>query len=131
MTKRPDPFGHVKAFVCPQPCSSRTAAEEIGKLRGIGDFIDVLDKEQQTLGTFPMAKMTPHNHAANVKVPMLLIQVRDDLWTHPEDVLTTYDILTIEDTKLFWVEGTIARFDDYNNFRREPGYTDRVFLMSE
>ncbi|MEM7050673.1 MAG: alpha/beta hydrolase [Acidobacteriota bacterium] len=40
MNRRPDFFEEVKAFVCPQPCSARIAAEEIAKLQGIGEFVD-------------------------------------------------------------------------------------------
>lgn len=120
MTKRPDLFEDVKAFVCPQPCSARIASEEIAKLQGIGDFVDELDMEQRKVGTFPMSEMTPHKYAANVKVPMYIIQVRDDIWTRPEDVQTTFDLLTIEDKKLYWVEDTTVRFDGYNYFGENP-----------
>ncbi|MBO9475943.1 alpha/beta hydrolase [Shimia sp. R11_0] len=120
MSKRPDLFVDVRAFVCPQPCSSRTASEEIGKLQGIGEFIDLLDQEQQRLGAFPMARMTPHHFAANVTVPTYVIQVKDDLWTRPEDVQTTYDLLGTPDKKLLWVEGTTQRFDGYNYFGENP-----------
>lgn len=122
MTRRPDLFEEVKAFVCPQPCSSRTAAEEIGRLQGIGDFIDILDAEQQKLGAFPMARMTPHNYAAHVRVPIYIIQVRDDLWTRPEDVQGTFDLLTLpeKDKKLVWIDGTTQRFDGYNYFGENP-----------
>lgn len=120
MSKRPDLFVDVRAFVCPQPCSSRTASEEIGKLQGIGEFIDLLDQEQQRLGAFPMARMTPHHFAANVTVPTYVIQVKDDLWTRLEDVQTTYDLLGTPDKKLLWVEGTTQRFDGYNYFGENP-----------
>ncbi|CUH52709.1 alpha/beta hydrolase [Shimia marina] len=120
MSKCPDLFEDVRAFVCPQPCSSRTASEEIGKLQGIGEFIDLLDREQQRLGAFPMARMTPHHFAANVTVPTYVIQVKDDLWTRPEDVQTTYDLLGTPDKKLLWVEGTTRRFDGYNYFGENP-----------
>ena len=122
MTKRPDLFRNVAAFVCPQPCSARIAAEEIAKLQGIGEFVDLVDEEQQRLGTFPMDKMTPHPYAANVQVPTYIIQVRDDLWTRPEDVQTTFDRLTLpeDDKRLFWVEDTTMRFDGYNYFGENP-----------
>ena len=57
------------------------------------------DIEQRKMGAFPMADMTPHHYAANVRTPMYIIQVRDDLWTRPEDVQTTFDLLTVEDKK--------------------------------
>ena len=55
-----------------------------------------------------------------MKVPTFLIQVRDDTWSRPEDVQTTYDLLPIEDKKLFWIEGTTRRFDGYNYFGDHP-----------
>ncbi|MBE1285675.1 MAG: alpha/beta hydrolase [Rhodobacteraceae bacterium] len=122
MKKRPDLFHDVKAFVCPQPCSSRIAAEQIGNLQGIGDFIDVLDTEMQKLGAFPMASMTPHDYAKDVKVPTYIVQVHGDLWTRPEDVQGTFDRLSLpdEDKVLYWIEGTTARFDGYSYFGQHP-----------
>ncbi|MEM9633142.1 MAG: hypothetical protein AAGA50_17555 [Pseudomonadota bacterium] len=58
---------------------------------------------------------------------MLIIQVRDDLWSRPEDVQTTFDLLTVEDKKLFWIEGTTTRFDGYNYFGEIPEQMVRVF----
>lgn len=120
MTKHPELFVDIKAFVCPQPCSAACASEEIGKLQGIGDFMEELDQAQQRAGSLPMSELTPHPYAPNVKTPMYIIQVRDDLWTRPEDVQTTFDLLTVEDKKLLWVEGTTARFDGYNYFGEHP-----------
>ncbi len=51
---------------------------------------------------------------------MFIIQVRDDVWTKPEDVQTTFDLLSIGDKKLFWIEGTTKRFDGYNYFGENP-----------
>ena len=58
----------------------------------------------------------PKHYAANVKVPTFIIRVRDDFWSRPEDVQTTFAMLTVEDEKLFWVEGINKRFDGYNYF---------------
>ena len=120
MTKCPELFEDVKAFVCPQPSSMNIAMKEIATLQGVGDFMDELDQEQIKLGGYANADMSPHHYAANVKVPTFIIQVKDDIWTKPEDVQTTFDLLTIEDKKLFWVEGTTQRFDGYNYFGENP-----------
>jgi len=120
MTKRPDLFEDVKAFVCPQPCSGEYSMKEIAGLQGIGSYMKELDEEMIKQGGFPCCETTPHPYAANVKVPTFIIQVRDDIWTKPEDVQTTFDLLTIEDKKLFWVEGTTKRFDGYNYFGENP-----------
>ena len=120
MTKRPDLFEDVKAFVCPQPASMNYGMKEIATLQGVGDYMDELDEEQRKAGGFANAEMSPHHYAANVKVPTFIIQVRDDAWSRPEDVQTTYDLLPVEDKKLFWIEGTTKRFDGYNYFGAHP-----------
>ena len=120
MTKRADLFEDVKAFVCPQPASMNIGMTKIASLQGIGDYMEELDQEQMKLGGFANADMSPHPYAANVQVPTFIIQVRDDLWSSPVDVQTTFDLLTVEDKKLFWVEGTTKRFDGYNFFGEHP-----------
>jgi len=120
MTKRPELLVDVKALVCRQPCSMNYAMKCIAGLQGVGDFMDELDTEQRKAGGFANADMSPHHYAANVKVPTFIIQVRDDAWTVPEDVQTTYDLLTVDDKELFWIEGTTRRFDGYNYFGEHP-----------
>ena len=56
------------------------------------------------------SEMSPHYYAANVKTPTFIFQVRDDLWSRPEDVQTTYDQLGVDDEEPFWIEGTNKRF---------------------
>lgn len=120
MTKRPDLFEDVKAFVCPHPASMHIGMKQIASLQGVGDYMDELDQEQVRCGGFRNADMSPHHYAANVKTPTFIIQVRDDVWSRPEDVQTTFDLLTVEDKKLFWIEGTTKRFDGYNYFGEHP-----------
>lgn len=120
MTKRPELFEDVRAFVCPQPASMNIGMKQIAALQGVGDYMDELDQEQVKLGGFKNGEMSPHHYAANVQVPTFIIQVRDDLWSRPEDVQTTFDLLTVDDKKLFWVEGTNKRFDGYNYFGKHP-----------
>lgn len=120
MHKRPELFSKVKAFVCAQPCSMNVAMHELAKLQGIGDFMEELDAEQIKLGGLRNAEMSPHPYAPSVPMPTYIIQVRDDFWTRPEDVQTTFDLLTVEDKKLFWIEGTNKRFDGYNYFGLHP-----------
>ena len=56
-------------------------------------------------------------------MPTLIAQVRDDFWTRPEDVQTTFNLLSglkEKDKKLLWIEGTDKRFDGYNYFGDNP-----------
>lgn len=120
ITKHPEFFEDVKAFVCPQPCSMSCGMQEIANQVGVGEFMDILDEEQIKLGGFANKDMSPHPYAPNVNIPTFIIQVRDDAWTRPEDVQTTFDKLTVADKKLYWIEGTTKRFDGYNYFGEHP-----------
>lgn len=120
MTRRPEYFSDVKAFVCPQPASMHIGMKEIASLQGVGEHMDELDQEQRKLGGFANKKMSPHPYAPNVKVPTFIIQVRDDSWSRPEDVQTTFDRLGTKEKKLYWIEGKTERFDGYNYFGQHP-----------
>ena len=120
MTKHPEYFRDVKAFVCPQPCSLLYCAKEFATLQGVEEYMNEIDEEQRKLGGFTNKEMSPHPYAPNVKVPTFIIQVRDDAWTKPEDVQITFDLLTVKEKKLFWIEGTTKRFDGYNYFGEHP-----------
>ena len=60
--------------------------------------------------------------APNVKLPVLMWQVRDDaIIENPRDAQSTFDALASNDKELHWIEGTTARFKDgYNWFGRHP-----------
>lgn len=120
MSKHPEYFKDVKAFVCPQPASMHIMSQITLNNMGLGDFLNVLDEEQLKLGGFRSSDMSPHHYAQDVKVPTFIIQTKDDAWTIPDDVQKTYDLLGTEDKNLFWVEGTTKRFDGYNYFGEHP-----------
>lgn len=120
MTKHPEYFEEVKAFVCPQPASMHIMSKVTLDSMGLGEYMDVLDEEQVKLGGFKSSDMSPHHYAQHVKVPTFIIQVRNDVWTIPDDVQTTFDLIPGDDKKLFWVEGTTKRFDGYNYFGEKP-----------
>jgi hypothetical protein len=73
------------------------------KAQGWGEFLDVLDEEQNRLGGFSNKDTSPHLFAPAVKIPTLISQVHDDAWTIPEDVQTTFDLLGSEDKELLWI----------------------------
>lgn len=120
MTKQPEFFADVKALICPQPCSVGVPGKIFADMYGVGDYLDEIDFEQIKQGGFANADMSPHPYAPNVNIPTFIIQVRDDAWTLPDDVQTTFDKLGTEEKKLFWLEGTTQRFDGYNYFGEHP-----------
>ena len=120
MTRQPEFFKDVKAFVCPQPASMSIGMKEILGLQGFGEYMNEFDEEMRKQGGFALGEMTPHPYAPNVKMPTFIIQVRDDIWSKPEDVQKTFDLIPTKDKKLFWIEGTTQRFDGYNYFGEHP-----------
>ena len=120
ISRYPELFTDIKAMVSPQPCSMDYPMKVFATAQGVGDFMDVLDEEQNRLGGFSNPDMTPHLFAPNVKIPTLVSQVHHDSWTIPDDVQTTFDLLGSTEKELLWIEGTTRRFDGYNYFGQHP-----------
>lgn len=51
-------------------------------------------------------------------IPTFLYQVRDDLYTRPDDIQAMFDNIPIANKKLHWIEGTTRRWDGYTYFLR-------------
>lgn len=127
MTKHPEYFEDIKAFVCAQPASMHIMSQITLDNMGLSDYMPELDFEQVKAGGFKSSDMSPHHYAASVKIPTFIIQVREDAWTIPDDVQKTYDLIPGEDKKLFWIEGTTRRFDGYNYFGDHPAQMIEFF----
>ncbi|WP_234842036.1 hypothetical protein [Sinorhizobium meliloti] len=52
-------------------------------------------------------------------IPTFLYQVRDDLYTRPDDIQAMFDNIPIANKKLHWIEGTTRRWDGYT-YSSEP-----------
>ncbi|GAL14598.1 Gibberellin biosynthesis-related [Vibrio astriarenae] len=90
-------------------------------LQGVGDYLELMDFEQIKFGGYPNKAMNPQFFADAVKMPLLMTQVKDDLWTdNPADGQKTFDLISSEDKDIFWIEGTTRRFDGYNYFGENP-----------
>lgn len=121
MTKNPEYFEDVKAFVCAQPASINIMSKVSLDAMGLGAFHDILGEEIEKIIGVPLGKMTPHLHAKNVTMPTYIVQNKDDVWTLPEDVQATYDLIPGENKKLHWIGvGDTRRFIGYNFFGEHP-----------
>lgn len=120
LSRRPEMFQNVRCMLSPLVVSMTALMGQFAKLQGVGDYLEAMDFEQKKLGGFANSEMTPHLFAADVKTPTFIVQVRDDLWTTPEDGQKTYDLLGAAEKELFWIEGTTRRFDGYNYFGQNP-----------
>lgn len=120
LSRRPELFDTVRCMLSPLVVSMTSLMGQFAKLQGVAEYMEAMDFEQKKLGGFANGEMTPHLFAADVTVPTFIVQVRDDLWTTPEDGQTTFDLLGSNEKDLFWIEGTSRRFDGYNYFGRHP-----------
>ncbi|HTK37752.1 MAG TPA: hypothetical protein VL325_04605, partial [Pyrinomonadaceae bacterium] len=73
-------------------------------------------------GAFTAGEMDPKRFTSAIKMPLLMVQVKDDAWVkNPEDGQATFDSIPSKEKELFWIEGTTHRFrDGYNHFGRHP-----------
>ena len=92
-------------MLSPLVVSTTSLMGRFAALQGVGEYMDVMDFEQKKLGGFANAEMTPHLFAPAVQLPTLVVQVKDDLWTTPEDGPKTFDLLGGAEKDLFWIEG--------------------------
>ena len=120
--RRPELFENVKCMVSPMVVSMSAIFDAFSELYGVQQYQELIDLELLKMGAFVADEMTPHLFAAGVKMPTLMVQVKDDEWTrNPEDAQKTFDLLGSEEKELFWIEGTTKRFrDGYNHFGRHP-----------
>jgi esterase/lipase len=56
----------------------------------------------------------------SVKLPTLMLQVRNDMVSRASDIQWMYDNVPVADKKLIWVEGTPWRFYGYTYFAEHP-----------
>lgn len=121
MTQRPEYFEKVKAFVCPQPASINVMSRVALEGQGLGEHYEQFAQEVEKVRGLKLEDMTPHVHAKNIRVPTFIIQNKEDVWTIPDDVQRTFDLIPGDDKKLFWIErGDTRRFIGYNYFGEHP-----------
>lgn len=120
--RHPELFENVHCMVSPLVVSMRAIYRAFSELQVVSQYLDLVDFELLKAGGWLMDEMTPHIAAPSVKLPVLMIQVKDDEWTkNPEDAQKTFDLLGSKEKELFWIEGTTKRFKDgYNYFGRNP-----------
>lgn len=121
MAKHPEYFNDVKALVCAQPASINIMSKVALDGMGLGDLYPFLVDEIKQLRGLDLNAMSPHQTAPKITIPTYIVQNRDDVWTVPDDVQTTYDLIPGEDKKLHWIEdGDTRRFIGYNFFGENP-----------
>jgi pimeloyl-ACP methyl ester carboxylesterase len=90
-------------------------------------LIPIVDWLVQLRGGYPLKAMSPLEYAADVTVPSLFVQAREDRWTELHDIESIYDAAQ-GPKEFWWIEGKMMRFDAYNYVGQHP---DRVLQFIE
>lgn len=120
ITKHPELFENVQCLCSPLVPNMASVYSKLSGQQGIGQYQELIDLEILKLGGFAAADMSGKLWAPNVNLPVLMWQVRDDATIdNPSDAQSTFDALGSSEKELYWIEGTIKRFEDgYNWFGR-------------
>ncbi len=121
MTRRPEAFDGVRCMVSPQPLSSGAALRRaLERFEIPAHYIEDLNERIRLQTSFTIDQFSPIPWARSVMIPTFLYQVRDDLYTTPDDIQAMYDNMPGADKELHWIEDTTRRWDGYTYFQREP-----------
>lgn len=119
MSLHPALFERVKVMVAVQPIHMKYMAEKAIAMFGGGTTVEGVDRAIQALAGFSLNEMSPYAFLADLRVPVLYSQVRQDVLTSPQDL--EYIVAhTPTETKMLWIEGPLNRFDGYNHFGQHP-----------
>lgn len=121
LNKYPEYTKNVKAFVCAQPSSINIMSRVAVDGMEMGEHFDFFASEIEKSIGIKLEDMTPHKYVKNLHIPTFIIQNKDDVWTIPDDVQTTFDLIPTEHKKLHWIEnGDTRRFIGYNYCGEHP-----------
>lgn len=122
MEKKPEAFSDIKSWILIQPLHGQTCIERsceamgVDVQEGIAEFAPI-NKELTGL-TFEDHNMRPF--IKHVKIPTLMLQVRQDMVSRESDIQELYDNLEVTDKDIIWVEDTPWRFHGYTYFSEHP-----------
>jgi hypothetical protein len=123
MSKRPDVFASVKCLLLFQPISMEVFLRNyLGRLSGpsiAGLLLPAIKQFVRLRGAHPLERMSPKEHAKNIKVPALYVQAIHDPWTKLTDVLGMYEA-TPTTKEFFWIERIDNRMESYTYFQDKP-----------
>lgn len=122
MEKHPEEFEDIVCWILIQPLNGQTCIERaceavgINVEEGLKEFAPI--NEKMTSLTFEDHYVRPL--IKGVKMPTLMLQVRNDMNSRASDIQEMYDDLEVEDKQMIWVEDTPWRFHGYTYFSEHP-----------
>ncbi len=121
MESHPEDFDDVICWTLIQPLNGRTFVERVCEnmhidlATGIGEF----DKINQELTGLNYEDHYIRPFIKSVKIPTLMLQVRNDMNSRASDIQEMYNDLEVE-KDIIWVDDTPWRFHGYTYFSEHP-----------
>ncbi len=122
MEKQAEVFNDIKCWILIQPLHGQTCIERsceamgLNVEEGIREFAPI--NKALTGLTFEDHNMRPL--MKYVKIPTLMLQVRQDMVSRESDIQELYSMLDVADKDIIWVEDTPWRFHGYTYFSEHP-----------
>jgi len=120
MQRDPAAFEGVASLVAIQPLVGRTAVTKMLALSGVPDAMGRLEAVLMELGDQRVDDHDVRPVAAAVNVPVMFVQVRNDLVSSADDIQAMHDNVQVADKTVFWIEDTPVRHHGYTHFSTHP-----------
>ena len=122
MTKHPQVFDHIIAMTAIQPVVGQAMVEKNCEAFGIDPLegAKIYDEQQRRIYGFRLEDYNIIKNVPSVKIPTLVLQVKNDPTMRPEAIQLFFDTLPNSNKKMIWVEDTHYRFHGYTYFSEKP-----------
>ncbi|MEM9592244.1 MAG: alpha/beta fold hydrolase [Pseudomonadota bacterium] len=120
MEKYPEEFARLSCMIALQPLSAAPFIEVMLEDNGVDNAVEKFNERYSYYSSFRHTDSNAIARAPAVKVPTMLVQVRDDASTKPWDAEQIFEKLPNPDKKLLWIEGTPLRYEGYRYFSLNP-----------
>ncbi|NEQ83337.1 MAG: alpha/beta hydrolase [Moorea sp. SIO2I5] len=122
MAKQPQEFEHIISMTALQPVLGRAMIEKSCQSMGIDpkQGAELYDEQQRKIYGFRLDDYDIMKQVSAIKIPTLVLQVRNDASMQAEAIQGFYDALPNPDKQIIWVEETTERFRGYTYFSDHP-----------
>ncbi len=122
VSKWPDEFEHVEAFLFHQPAPGPMLVEATARKLHLDpdNTVRAVSDRIHELSGLRLEQMTPTPYAGAVTKPTMLSQLeRDWMITRPA-MEALFDAVGAAEKEMFWIEGSDQRFSGYNYYGEHP-----------
>ena len=122
MQKQPEAFKEVKSWIAIQPLNGKTYLERVFERMGVDEAqgIAAFGEIYTDMTGLKVEDHDMRGQMGGVKIPTLMVQVRNDMNSRASDIQEMYDKVEVEDKDIIWIEDTEWRFKGYQYFSDHP-----------